>query len=128
MRNVPVQSTKQSLTYKGDYIYDLDSAVKSVIVDFGAERTKFVTAVHLQRSSYDGRFSQTNKVWAATLAIPHIDEFKYICISSHATVLDGFIDHLRELIESRGKKKWRELHNQKHGRRDRTHGGDYNPC
>ena len=91
--------------YRGEYIYDLDSAVKSVIADFGAERTKFVMAVHLQRSSYDGRFSQTNKSWAATLNLPHISEFRYICISSHSTVLDGFTDHLREVTESQTKPK-----------------------
>ena len=91
--------------YKGEHIYDLKSAVKSVISEYGAERTKFVTAVHLKKSSYDGRFSHTNKTWAATISIAHFEEFKFIYVSTHSSILDGFCDYLREIAESQTKLK-----------------------
>ena len=91
--------------YNGNYIYELESAVKSVISDYGVERTKFVVAVHLQRANYDGRYSQANKTWANTLAIMHLEEFKHIYMNAHATVLDGFTDYLRKIAESQQKPK-----------------------
>ena len=91
--------------YRSKNIYDLESAVKSVIADFGVERTKFVVAVHLQRAIYDGRFSQTNKTWANTLAVGHIEEFRYIFMNAHSSILDGFADYLREIAESQTKPK-----------------------
>ena len=87
--------------YKGEHIYDLKSAAESVIKDFGTERTKFVMALHLKNARYDGRFSQVNISWADTLDIPDMDGFKYIHMSSHATLLNGFADRLREAAESR---------------------------
>jgi hypothetical protein len=91
-------------SYKGGFIYELENAVNSVIVDFGVERTKFVVAVHLKRAD-DGRFSNTNKNWAATLDVLRFDEFKYIHMNTHASILDGFADYLRKIAESQTKPK-----------------------
>ena len=91
--------------YKGEYIYDLKSAVQSVITEYGAERTKFVTAVHLRRSDFDGRFSKENKNWAKTLNITHFEEFKFIHMKTHSSILDGFTDRLRKITESQQKPK-----------------------
>jgi len=91
--------------YKGGHIYDLESAVKSVISEYGVERTKFITALHLKRSHYDARFSHTNRTWGATLAIAHFEEFKYIFMNAHSSILDGFTDHLRKIAESQTKPK-----------------------
>ena len=91
--------------YKGDYIYDIKGAVQSAVNNFGLERVKFVTAIHLHNHEYDGRFSKTNKDWAKAAEIPHIKEYKYIFMKSHSTVLDGFADRLREFAEKQEPQK-----------------------
>ena len=91
--------------YKGEYRYDIKGAVQSVVNDFGLERTKFVTAIHLHNHDFDGRFSNKNREWAKASEIPHINEYRYVFMKSHSTVLDGFADRLREFAEKQEPQK-----------------------
>ena len=99
--------------YKGEYIYDIKGAVQSAVADFGLERVKFVTAIHIYNSEWDGRFSKTNKEWAKAIEIPHIKEYKYVFMKSHSTVIDGFADRLREYAERQEPQKIGSYHIKK---------------
>ena len=77
--------------------YNLPSAAKSVIDEFGADRLNFVLAAIVQRQHYDGRFSQSNKDWAQEFYIPQSDR-QPVC-NTHLAVLDGFVDHARKISE-----------------------------
>ena len=75
--------------------------VKPVLEEYGFKRTEWVLAATLQRLSWDGRFSRTNKQWAAQLWIPpdeqHNAEFT---VRSHPAVLDGFVDLYRKAYQA----------------------------
>ena len=87
-------------SYRGTHTYDLKSAAESVIADFGEERVKFVTAWQFQKKDWDGRFSDENKSWANAANIqPAVNE-QSCYINSHATLIDGFANHLRKITES----------------------------
>ena len=75
------------------YHYDLKAAAKTVIEEFGFERTNFVLANILLNSHYDGRYSHANKEWAQGF---HVAPDRYIVCNTHPTVLDGFIDRVRK--------------------------------
>ena len=75
-------------------------AVKPVVEEYGSERLAFVLANTLQQLPWDGRFSRDNKAWAAEFHIPEDmvhgrDRNSEFIISSHPTVLDGFINVFR---------------------------------
>ncbi len=67
-----------------------------IIEEFGLERVNHVLAATLENKVHDGRFSRTNRDWAAGLGIPfdenHMVEY---VVNSHPAVLDGFIDMVR---------------------------------
>ncbi len=79
--------------------------VKPLAEQYGSERMAFVLASTIQQESWDGRFSVDNKAWASEFYIPEnivhgIDMNRELIVSSHPTVLDGFIDMFRsEVLE-----------------------------
>ena len=88
------------------------AASRGVIQKYGPERTKYVLAATVEYKSWDGRFSASNKAWAADLRAeyPASDEF---AVRSHPYVLDGYIDQVRRSLEpelnvkmERGGKQW----------------------
>jgi hypothetical protein len=91
--------------YKGDFLYDLKTAVKSVIDEFGFDRINFVLASDLKNRDYDGRFSDENKKWARTFYFPQNEENTHFAINTHPAILDGFIDRLREIFDEQESKK-----------------------
>ena len=82
-------------------------AVPQVIEQFGYTRTLYVLANTVQQKDWDGRFSPANKAWAKTVDIPpNPDGFGGnrnldFVVDSHPTVLNGFIDLVREEQRSR---------------------------
>ena len=48
---------------------DAATAVKQVVDAFGFERTMYVLAVTVKHKDWDGRISQSNKQWAATMPV-----------------------------------------------------------
>ncbi len=83
-------------------------AVKPVVEEYGSERLAFVLANTLQQLPWDGRFSRDNKAWAAEFRIPEDmvhgrDRNSELIISSHPTVLDGFINVFRRDVLAREK-------------------------
>ena len=79
--------------------------VKPLAKQFGSERIAFVLANTLQQESWDGRFSQDNKAWAAEFSIPEnivrgMDMNHELVVSSHPAVLDGFVDLFRQEVRN----------------------------
>lgn len=68
----------------------------SVVNEFGKERVELVLAATIQEKIYDGRFSRTNKEWAA--GIPMIDGDKCYMVSdqTHSVLLDALAKAFRE--------------------------------
>lgn len=80
------------------------AAVTKVIAAYGKERTCYVAANTLRQKSWDGRFSPSNKAWAAQFEIaatihPAYDSRDAFVVNSHPAVLDGFIGLLRRECE-----------------------------
>ena len=51
-----------------------EKAMRQVLDEFGIDRTKYVLASAIQDKSWDGRISQANKQWAAT--VPIVDDIE----------------------------------------------------
>ncbi|HCA28078.1 MAG TPA: hypothetical protein DEP23_00110 [Ruminococcaceae bacterium] len=75
---------------------------KSVIDEFGYDRTFWVLANTLQNKNYDGRFSAENKQWAKDFFVPEDENNCYFVADSHPAVLDGFINQVRRQFQGLG--------------------------
>jgi len=73
--------------------YDLKTAAKTVIDQYGPERVAHVLAANIQAADWDGRFSDSTKAWAKGVDIP-VDPKVYL--KSHPTLLEGFTKRFRE--------------------------------
>ena len=81
-----------------------EAAVTEVMSAYGKERICYVIANTLQQKSWDGRFSSSNKAWAAQFEIaaavrPDYDSRGAFVVDSHPAVLDGFTGLLRRECE-----------------------------
>ncbi|MCL2775701.1 MAG: DUF3849 domain-containing protein [Oscillospiraceae bacterium] len=75
------------------YRYDLKTAAKNVIAEFGVDRAAWVLASNVNHNDWDGRLSNTNKAWAKEFDTPKPDVY----LNTHLAVLDGFVDRFREV-------------------------------
>jgi hypothetical protein len=75
------------------YRYDLKTAARDVIEEFGADRVAWVVASNVNDADYDGRFSGANKDWAKEFDTPKPD----IYLQTHKAILDGFVDNFRKV-------------------------------
>lgn len=80
------------------YHYDLKKAADTVIEKCGIQRTSKILADYINSHGYDGRISPQNKEWAKGFEPPK-DRFCPV-FKTHPTVLDGFIDRVRDKIKS----------------------------
>lgn len=83
------------------------AGAKSVIVEFGFPRVKWVLANTVQRLEHDGRFSMANKEWAKETYIPEdklkgVDMKADLVARSHPALLDGFINQVRREFQEQG--------------------------
>ena len=79
------------------YRYDLKTAMREVLSEYGSERVSMVLANTLKCKDYDGRFSRDSKDWAKTVPLPDMDSdsrFSFIA-DTHPAILDGFINQVR---------------------------------
>lgn len=76
---------------------------KPVLEQFGFKRVCFVLANTLRKKEYDRRFSQANRAWGKSICVPpdrhHSDSFM---VESHSTVLDSFVDEIRQAYQALG--------------------------
>ncbi len=78
------------------YHYDLKTAAKTVIDEYGADRVAWVLANTIQKQHYDGRYSSSNRSWAKGFDIPK--EASNFFLNSHPAIIDGFINRFREAV------------------------------
>ena len=81
----------------------LDPAAVSEVVDkYNFHRVLYVLANTVRQKDWDGRFSQSNKDWAATMYIPEDkdgfngDRNTAFCVEAHPTLVNGYIDMARD--------------------------------
>jgi len=74
-----------------------DAALKDVLECFSMERVSYVLANTIQQKTWDGRFSRSNREWAAAVPMfePENRRF-YFVVESHPAVLDGFVRQFRD--------------------------------
>ena len=76
-------------------------AVKQVVDAFGYDRTLYVLANTIRHLNHDGRISNDNKLWAATITVhPDVDGFGsdrnvYLVLNSHPGLIDIFVRQAR---------------------------------
>ena len=75
---------------------------KSVIEEFGYDRTFWILANTVKTKDFDGRFSRDNKRWAKNFCIPDDENNCYFVADSHPAVLDGFINQVRRQFQELG--------------------------
>jgi len=73
--------------------YDLKTAVKTVIDEYGADRVAWVLASNVHDANHDGRFSNSNKAWANEFDIQTKPDHYII---THPSILNGFVDRFRK--------------------------------
>ena len=93
-----------SSCYKMNH-YVLDIAAMTVIQQYGFPRVNAVLARVIQRSDYDGRYSDANKQWAREISFPE-KAFEYVYMNDHPVLIDGFADCLRELYDVLGAERF----------------------
>ncbi len=77
-----------------DGMYLDAGCAERVVEQFGFDRVRYVLAATVQEKDYDGRFSRSNKEWAAQTSVFVNSQF---VVESHPAVLDGFISQFRRL-------------------------------
>lgn len=78
----------------------LRADAKGLLAAFSPERVSCVLAATLREKTYDERFSGHNQAWAATiLMIDPPDRRDSYLINSHSTLLDTFVDMVREELD-----------------------------
>jgi len=88
--------------------YDYETAVRSIINEYGEERTAFVLVVHIRNEDYDSRFSDTNKEWAVSSDIPYDkNHARIIRLHSFPVLLDCFTEHFRQILLRERKSMYR---------------------
>lgn len=77
-----------------------DSIIDGALKQFSEERVTLVLASTVQNKSWDGRFSLSNKDWAAGIDIPDNGKGREIQSDAHPALLNGVISEYRKhLIE-----------------------------
>lgn len=85
------------------YRYDLKSAAKAVIDEYGTERVSCLLATIVAHSHNDVRFSRQNHEWARRKSLPTVREYRYYTCNTHQSVLDGLINSVKEIAAEREK-------------------------
>lgn len=85
-----------------------DNALKTVISEWGYDRTMYVLANTVQYFKYDGRFSSRNKEWANSYHFPDAERSCDFAVNTHPAILDGYITMVRREFQKREKPSVRE--------------------
>lgn len=73
---------------------------EAALEKYGADRVTYVLANTIQQMEYDGRFSRTNKEWAASISVTPAVGNVYLIMTTHPAVLDGFVNKIRKLTSA----------------------------
>ncbi len=86
---------------------------KEVVKEFGAQRVSFVLACTIQQKPWEGRFSQSNKAWAATIPQAAPETSRDCMVESHPGVLNVFISQARKEMDAAAREQPREQPKEK---------------
>lgn len=81
-----------------------DSVIEGALKQFSEERVTLVLASTVQSKDWDGRFSQSNKEWAAGINVPDNGNGHEIQSDAHPALLDGVISDYRKFLITLEKK------------------------
>ena len=103
------ESIEYQISQNFDGLHLNTDFAKDIVDEFGLQCVKEVLANTVRQKDSDGRFSVSNKAWAKNIELDDglAFQLRYI-VESHPAVLDGFIDHIRQ-IEKEEKKEETEL-------------------
>jgi len=75
------------------YRFDLNTAARAVIAEFGADRVAHVLASNVNNHDFDGRLTSATKDWAKDINTEKPD----FHLQSHMTLIEGFADKFRKV-------------------------------
>lgn len=94
------EAIEEAIRQNFDGLWLKDDCVQPMLDRFGADRLSYVLANTIQQKSYDGRFSQQNKMWAQSVNVAKDGSHSTaLIVSSHPAVLDGFTHLFREVVK-----------------------------
>ena len=97
------EAIEESIRQNFDGMHLNPNCIQPVLEEYGYKRLERVLASTVQELSWDGRFSPTNKQWAARCFIPRDERHNAeITVRSHPAILDGFVDLYREAFQKLG--------------------------
>ena len=76
-----------------EYRYDLATAARAVIDEFGAERVAWVLASNVNYNENDGRLTNASRDWAKGINTEKPDYH----LQSHKTLIEGFVEKFRKV-------------------------------
>jgi hypothetical protein len=76
-----------------EHRYDLNTAIRGVIEEHGADRVAWVLASAVNDQSYDGRLSSASKDWAKEFDTPKPDVY----MKSHMILIEGLVEKFRKV-------------------------------
>ena len=83
--------------------FDYDIVVDKAVKEFGSERVAVVLAAQiLEHGSWDGRYSDENKMWASSIKMPEKRDFANL--TAHPVLIDRTVSELKDYILLRMKK------------------------
>lgn len=97
---------KQAISENYDGMRLGGDVAKSVIEQFGYDRTKYVLAFTIQREDWDGRISRENKAWAKETFVP---EDKIIGIDRRMEFFSDCSTGLLDIFANQFKRAYKEL-------------------
>lgn len=100
---------EETISRNFDGMHLKQDAVSELLSRHDPERVKLVLASTIQDKDWDGRFSRSNKEWAAAVQMPDtaaesgFDRRYDYSVDTHPAVLDGFVSMFRKEISEREK-------------------------
>jgi len=76
-----------------EHRYDLKSAIRDVVEEYGADRVSWVLASNVNHHNFDGRLTSASKDWAKGFDTPEPD----IHLQSHMILVEGLVDNFRKI-------------------------------
>ena len=99
--NVACQNAiEETIRQNFDGMHLKKDCLEPVLAEYGYKRTEWVLATTLQELSWDGRFSRTNKQWAARRYIPQDERHNAeITVRSHPAIAGCSRGHRKVIQE-----------------------------
>ncbi len=88
------QDFQKAIRDNFDGMYLNPDFIDEMISIYGLERLLYLCALTIASSEWDGRYSNSNKIWAKSIV--HTEKNDELCLNTHPAVLDGVTNLLRK--------------------------------